>query len=163
PKADFSYGLKSGSIDSGWVTEKPIWCRLTGFFGDQKEGPENQTMLVREEIKDLKELRIPEWTMGLRVPKVYWDFHPRGGIQIGDERWTKKSPPNHIERSHALLGRTVDVGRLWDTAATAHALEEAQLVLLMTIKGKRKLTVIGHGQAGVLAAYAAMFEPSIIG
>jgi hypothetical protein len=31
----------------------------------------------------------------------------------------------------------------------------------MTVKGKRKLRAVGHGEGGVLAAYAALFEPSI--
>jgi cephalosporin-C deacetylase-like acetyl esterase len=76
---------------------------------------------------------------------------PRG---TGDRQWARKSPPNYVERAHALLGRTVDEGRLWDIAATARRLHEE-------LDGKADWTVIGKGQAGILAAYAALFEPSI--
>jgi hypothetical protein len=71
------------------------------------------------------------------------------------ERWTTKSPPNYVERAHALLGRTVDDGRVWDTAAAARWLAGL---------GKRKdghFRLVGRGRTGIIAAYAALFEPSI--
>jgi dienelactone hydrolase len=68
--------------------------------------------------------------------------------------WTRKSPPNYVERAHALLGRTVDQGRVWDICATARAFAER-------VKPEGRLRVIGRGRAGILAAYAALFEPSI--
>jgi cephalosporin-C deacetylase-like acetyl esterase len=67
--------------------------------------------------------------------------------------WTRKSPPNYVERAHALLGRTADEGRVWDIAAIVHLQERG--------KRKTKWKVVGRGQAGILAAYAALFEPSI--
>ncbi|HZY84046.1 MAG TPA: prolyl oligopeptidase family serine peptidase [Gemmataceae bacterium] len=80
--------------------------------------------------------------------KNYWYLFVRG---VAGE-WTKKSPPNYVERAHALLGSTVDLGRVRDIAATAKYLKE---------KENADLTLIGVGQAGVLVAYAALFEPSI--
>jgi cephalosporin-C deacetylase-like acetyl esterase len=80
--------------------------------------------------------------------KNYWHLFVRGAAG----QWTKKSPPNYVERAHALLGRTVDLGRVWDIVATARYLKE---------KEKEDLSVLGIGQAGILAAYAALFEPSI--
>lgn len=78
---------------------------------------------------------------------------PRG---VGDTRWTRKNPPNYVERSHVLLGRTVDTGRVWDAIATARYL-----------RGKYNegvpLYVLGEGGSGVLAAYAALLEPDITG
>jgi len=78
---------------------------------------------------------------------------PRGVDQI---RWTRKNPPNYVERSHALIGRTVDTGRVWDIIAAARYLQ-----------GKYSedigLYVLGEGAAGVLAAYAALWEPEIAG
>jgi hypothetical protein len=68
--------------------------------------------------------------------------------------WTSKSPPNYVERAHALLGRTAGQGQVWDVAAVVRLLESEQ-------KEKQKWIVIGQGQAGILAAYAALFEPSI--
>jgi hypothetical protein len=59
-----------------------------------------------------------------------------------------------VERVHALLGRTVDEGRIWDIVAfVRHKHSET--------KGKMKWRVIGRGQNGVMAAYAALFEPAI--
>lgn len=78
---------------------------------------------------------------------------PRG---VGDTRWTRKNPPNYVERSHVLLGRTVDTGRVWDVIATARYL-----------RGKYNesvpVYVLGEGAAGILAAYAALWEPDIAG
>ncbi|HWG45161.1 MAG TPA: prolyl oligopeptidase family serine peptidase [Gemmataceae bacterium] len=78
-----------------------------------------------------------------------WMLFPRG-VKGGE--WTRKSPPNYVERSHALLGRTVDEGRVWDIIAAIKHLQKEK-------KAPRR--VIGVGTAGILAAYAALFEPSI--
>jgi cephalosporin-C deacetylase-like acetyl esterase len=78
-------------------------------------------------------------------------YAPRGW---GTNNWTAKSPPNYVARAHALLGQTVDQGRVLDIAATARLLCEDE-------KKPRPLRIIGKGQAGILAAYAALFEPSI--
>ena len=48
-------------------------------------------------------------------------IEPRG---IGETRWTRKNPPNYVERSEALLGRTVDTGRVRDVIATARYLHQ---------------------------------------
>jgi cephalosporin-C deacetylase-like acetyl esterase len=68
--------------------------------------------------------------------------------------WTKKSPPNYVERAHALVGQTVDQGRVSDVAVAVRQLA-AQAKL------PQHWRVVGKGQAGVLAVYAALFEPSI--
>lgn len=72
----------------------------------------------------------------------------------GDAAYAEKSPPNYVERSHLLLGRTVDEGRLHDVLAQVRsgAVQD---------KSKNGTTLIGSGQSGILAAYAALFEPSI--
>ncbi len=79
----------------------------------------------------------------------FFVLYPRG---IDTSEWTRKSPPNYVERAHALLGRTVDQGRVWDIIATAKYLHKEH---------KSPVRVIGERRAGVLAAYAALFEPSI--
>lgn len=76
-------------------------------------------------------------------------FDPRG---VGDTRWTRKNPPNYVERSHVLLGTTADTGRLRDVAATARWLKQ---------QTGRPVAVAGQGAAGLIGAYAAMFEPDI--
>ena len=76
-------------------------------------------------------------------------LEPRG---IGATRWTRKNPPNYVERAHYLLGRTVDSGRVWDIAATARFLHS---------QGQETVCVGGSGAGGVLSAYAALLEPEI--
>jgi hypothetical protein len=76
---------------------------------------------------------------------------PRG---IGETRWTRKNGPNYVERSHALLGRTVDAGRVWDVVAASKHL---------AADGKRKVIVAGKGPAGLIAGYAAALDDSIAG
>jgi hypothetical protein len=78
---------------------------------------------------------------------------PRG---VGLTRWTRKNPPNYVERSFALLGFTVDTGRVWDIIAAARYLHDKY-------DGKVPVYVLGEGAAGVLAAYAALWEPDIAG
>src|SRR5205823_3650221 len=73
---------------------------------------------------------------------------PRG---VGLTEWTAKSPPNYVARSHALLGRTVDDGRVWDILASIRDDRKEPL----------KYRLIGRGQAGIIAAYAALFEPLV--
>jgi cephalosporin-C deacetylase-like acetyl esterase len=94
---------------------------------------------------------VPEWavpfTQNSRTPILA----VRGVARFA---WTEKSPPNYVERTHALLGLTVDEGRVWDVAAVLRRLHEVS-------NGKTQWRVVGRGQAGILAAYAALFEPSI--
>lgn len=78
---------------------------------------------------------------------------PRG---VGPTRWTRKNPPNYVERSHVLLGRTVDTGRVWDVVATARYLHDKY-------DGQIPIHVAGEGAAGILAAYAALWESEIAG
>jgi dienelactone hydrolase len=80
-----------------------------------------------------------------------YQFDVRGGEAIP---WTDKSPPNYVRRAHALLGRTVDEGRLWDIISLVRGTEPKD-------KERLPVRVVGRGPTGVLAAYAALFEPSI--
>lgn len=92
---------------------------------------------------------------------------PRG---VGPTKWTTKNPPNYVERSLALLGRTADSGRVWDVRVAAFTLDRA-LRERATNPGDAggdargtihvAVKVLGKGQAGIIAAYAALFEPAI--
>src|SRR5690606_10070114 len=64
------------------------------------------------------------------------------------------NPPNYVARAHALVGRTVDSGRIWDTQAVARMLHEAE-------GNELTVAVAGRGPAGIIAAYAALGETSI--
>jgi dienelactone hydrolase len=81
---------------------------------------------------------------------------PRG---TGATRWTRKNGPNYVERSHALLGRTVDAGRVWDVIAAA------KHVATRFASGDDRPPVIvaGKGPSALLAAYAAVFDEQIAG
>ena len=79
-------------------------------------------------------------------------IEPRG---IGATRWTTKNPPNYVERSHYLLGRTVDSGRVWDVLAAAAYLRKEF--------PDAKIHLAGEGRGGVLAIYAALLDEAIAG
>ncbi len=75
--------------------------------------------------------------------KVLVGLSTRG---MGDAKWTRKSPPNTVERSLVLLGQTVDSGRVRD--------------LIAVLNGQpAKVRLLGRGPAGIIAAYAALFAP----
>jgi cephalosporin-C deacetylase-like acetyl esterase len=78
---------------------------------------------------------------------------PRG---CGATRWTPKKGgnANYVERAHALLGRTVDAGRVWDVIAAAAYLKQAR---------HAEVRVAGRGRASILAAYAAALDERIDG
>ena len=71
-------------------------------------------------------------------------------------RWTTENPPNYVERSHALLGLTVDTGRIWDVAAVAR-------YLAAHYGSDIPIHVLGNGRCGVIGAYATLLEPDIAG
>lgn len=72
----------------------------------------------------------------------------------GATAWTRRNPPNYVERAHALLGQTVDRVRVEDLARMARSLDER-------FQQQVPWTIAGQGQGGILAAYAALWEPSI--
>jgi dienelactone hydrolase len=70
---------------------------------------------------------------------------------VGPGAWTRDKFPHPIERAMALLGATVEGGRVWD---------------IRTVVGRRSgagthWRAAGRGPAGVLAAYAALYQPAI--
>jgi pimeloyl-ACP methyl ester carboxylesterase len=76
---------------------------------------------------------------------------PRG---THSSAWTQKSPPNYVERSHLLLGYTVDEGRVVDVLSAVRRFSRVS-------KEPIPVTIVAKGEGGILAAYAALFEPSI--
>ena len=114
------------------------------------KNPERLWLLVLN--ADEPESQLPAWAKGLVGERdSVLLLSPRG---CGKLAWSRKSPPNYVERAHALLGRTVDTGRVWDVQAVARWLHE-------TDENNLAILVAGRGPAGVLAAYAALFESSI--
>lgn len=102
---------------------------------------------------DEPEATLPKWVETAKIGgQSTLTLSPRGcGSSLA---WTRKNPPNYAERAHALVGRTVDAGRVYDIQAVARWLHEAE-------GNELTIGVAGRGAAGVLGAYAALFEPSI--
>lgn len=99
---------------------------------------------------------IPDWAKGLSgADDAIVVCDPRG---VGDTRWTQRSPPNYVARSHVLLGRTVDAGRVWDVAAAARYIVERHPA---TGRANLQVHAAGRGPAGLIAAYAALLEGDI--
>jgi dienelactone hydrolase len=82
---------------------------------------------------------VPDWARAAVGDRPALLVRPRAG-------WTRKNPPNTIERSHVLLGGTVDSARVLEIAGRA---------------GTGSWHAIGRGEAGILAAYAALLQPGI--
>jgi dienelactone hydrolase len=110
-----------------------------------KANPKVGILLVGNPQEDVSSR--PAWVTAAIGSGEFHVITPRSG-------WTVKSPPNYVERSHALLGHTADEGRVRDIAAAARYLAE-------TDGQKRPWKVVARGRDGILAAYAALLEPSI--
>jgi hypothetical protein len=97
---------------------------------------------------------VPEWLEGHVSPRdAVYVLEPRG---VGGTSWSRRNPPNYVERAHLLLGRTVDSGRVWDVAAVAR--------YLGTQGGDNvPVYLAGHGPSAVLAVYSGLMEPGIAG
>ncbi len=91
----------------------------------------------------------PDWVAKVAGDAPVLLIAPRG---TGPTRWQDPAP-YAIQRSFALLGRTVDSGRLDDVLAVAAHLTRG--------KSGAKWIIAGSGQAGVIAAYAALFDPRL--
>ncbi len=124
---------------------------LTPPASQDKTEPKRLWLVVLN--ADEPEGKLPAWTKGVFPEgQPVTVLSPRGGGEFS--AWTRKNPPNYVERAHALLGRTVDTGRVWDVQATARWLHEAE-------GNELSVGVVGKGQAGVLGAYAGLFENCI--
>jgi len=131
-------------------TEPGIRIRLLQVTNTVPTGGSNRILLAiqgsgetNRTIELLRQLSRPGDALYL--------VEPRG---IGPTKWTTKNPPNYVERSYVLLGQTADTGRVLDVVATARAIRERR-------DAERQLVLMGEGAAGVLAAYAALWEPGI--
>jgi hypothetical protein len=142
-KGDSSPSRTDGTIQSEQGIEF-----LLRYPTDRESGPGKMTLLVV--LNEDEAGQTPDWLKKLSVggdqEVVYCE--PRG---MGRTKWTTKNPPNYVARSHVLLGRTVDAGRVWDIVSAAKYLSP----------DGRYVRVAGKGPAGLLAAYAAIVAPEI--
>jgi dienelactone hydrolase len=138
--------FETGPGLSGLETEP--WIRVSFAPPPPSERAAPGLLLVLNE--DESRGALPEWAQPLAKGRRVAIVEPRG---TGSSRWTRKSPPNYVERAHALIGRTVDQGRVWDVAAVLRHLRKQS-------EWKTPWAVAGRGPAGIIAAYAALLEPS---
>jgi hypothetical protein len=106
------------------------------------DGPaKTGTLLVLNPDEQVLEL-AGGWAKPYLDTDVVLAVLPRG---CPPSRWKQKNPPNTVERAHALLGRTADAGRVRDVAGAVGYAGD-----------KVRWRVVAKGQAGVVAAYAAL-------
>jgi dienelactone hydrolase len=113
-------------------------------------GKKVATLIVMNPGETLESMKF--WSPGDDDPDALkYAIMPRGADKT---QWTEKSPPNYVERSHLLLGRTTDTGRLRDVISSLHSFKK--------VKDKGfKVKIGGRGRAGVLAAYAALLVDGV--
>lgn len=122
-------------------TEPGIVCTLERF--GPLRGKSGSTYVVLNPNENTNEA-WKFWEARYKTDSIY-GFFPRGS---GPQQWTRKNPPNTVERSLVLLGQTVDTGRVRDVIA-----------LLTTHPAFGRVRLVGTGPAGILAAYATLFLP----
>lgn len=129
------------------TTEAPVAIRLRSV---RPAGPQSKRTWLLVAGSDLDQ-PAPDWLKDCAKDEdAVYVCEPRG---IGASRWTTKNPPNYVERSYYLLGRTVDSGRVWDIVATAK--------YLRSLHPESELTLAGEGAPAVLSVYAALLDPDI--
>jgi dienelactone hydrolase len=111
---------------------------------------ENKTTLIVVNPDEAFEEATKSWDDRYRKDTFVWGLVSSRGGHGG--RWTRKNPPNTVERSLALLGQTVDTGRIRDVAAYLSPLPKEE-------KEPSRLRVVARGQAGIIAAYALLLSP----
>ncbi|MBM3803964.1 MAG: hypothetical protein FJW26_16800 [Acidimicrobiia bacterium] len=134
---------------AGFETEPGIRVDVRTVARPAEGAPVRRVLLVLAGAKDGTVEAAKDWKKSDDVVMV---CEPRG---IGNTRWTVKNPPNYVERSHALLGRTVETGRVWDLAAVARG--------LAVERAPTPVYLVGEGASGILAAYAALWAPEVAG
>ena len=109
----------------------------------------NRVLLVVADTDDLN--ATESWIKShQRGGNVVYALQPRG---VGPTRWTRKNPPNYVERRHVLIGNTVETGQVWDVIAASRLLRSRYAGVPLCVAGQRG--------AAILAAYAALWEPDI--
>jgi hypothetical protein len=92
--------------------------------------------------------QVPAWARDLVGGSSVLLLSPRG---VGPVAWTRNVFPNAVERALPLLGGTSDSGRVWDVMTVVHRHGP----------GEVRWRAAGQGQAGIVAAYAALYEPAV--
>lgn len=141
--------LEQDKPQQWWLSPEPgIRVRLRSLTNPARA---TRILLV---VQDADAGETLDWLDRVREPDdAVYVLAPRG---VGETRWTRKNPPNYVERSHVLLGRTVDGGRIRDVVAVAKYLRDKH-------QGAVPVHLCGRRGAAILAAYAALHEGRIAG
>ena len=142
PQALMPSKISDKNLGFSLKTEPGIVVRVQYEEGDPKK-PITFLVLAADE----KPTEQPKWAEDLFEGECFM-CSPRGH---GFTAWTPKNPPNYVERAHVLIGKTVDEMRVWDTIATFREHR--------TAAPNKFWQAAGRGQAGIIAAYAALLEP----
>lgn len=134
---------------SGTVTSEP-GVTIPWKFIPASASPANASpwLVVLDENESIDER--PAWFVQAVGDQPVLLVAPRGSgpLRLDDP------PPFYLRRSLALLGRTLDTCRLIDVLAAAAAWPATDPA--------RPLKIAGHGQVGVIAAYAALLDERIV-
>jgi dienelactone hydrolase len=161
-------GLRGHTVDDRGISflqsEKGIEFTLS-LVGQIK--PRKYKSIIFVVLNENEAGTVPDWVKEHKLAgpaDIVFYCEPRG---IGETKWTTKNPPNYVARSHALLGRTVDTGRVWDVIASARSFTQPQTPAIIPRppppppRKDLHVHVAGSGAAGLLAAYAAVLCPEI--
>lgn len=136
-------GLPFASPKAGWIESQPgVWVLVGTVAVNTGPGADHHTLHVVGSAAT-GDPASPFGKLFTTDDAVTMLISPRG---IGKQAWTRKSPPNTVERSMALLGSTVDTGRVRDVMAVLAAMQ-------------KPVKIAGTDQSAVIAAYAAILSP----
>lgn len=136
----FAQAVRDGAREGRWDGDMPVAWR---YFPSKRSSAGIWLLVVNadESFGD-----VPDWARSTVADASVLLIAPR--------RW-EDQPPYYVQRSHALLGLSVDSGRVIDVVRLADA------ALHLPGSNESRIRIAGRGQAGVIAAYAAMLTPQI--
>jgi dienelactone hydrolase len=130
-----------------YETEPGILCQPVSIKHNRRS--EGTTIFVVLNSDEAPDEARKVWEKRYPDDDVIFGLYPRGG---GSVQWTRKNPPNTVERALVLLGQTVDAGRVRDVVS-----------FLARFKFSKDVPrLVGRGPAGVIAAYAALLDTGAV-
>ncbi|MEY2410913.1 MAG: hypothetical protein QOF48_3583 [Verrucomicrobiota bacterium] len=119
------------------------------FFPSERTGSRSTQWLVVLDEKELPDTK-PAWLEKLSGGDSVFQIASRAGISAA----LQEPPPFYVHRALPLLGATIDTLRVGDVLKMADA-------FIARHPGGGPIKITGRGAAGVIAAYAALFEPRL--
>jgi dienelactone hydrolase len=152
PENGFPFGIPhtkkfpDGGI--GQETEGGIIIRFGDFSEYDSTRPERITWAILNP-DEVAKTELDRWVKLLPKSKIINTIFTRGG---GAQSWTTKNPPNTVERSLALLGQTVDSGRVNDVLGLMASFNNPR------VNEPWNLRLVGRGSAGIITAYVTLLS-----